>query len=214
VNQSTLTGHITDATTGQPLVAEVFISGIDDSGGFRYPFRSDTQFGRYYRLLQAGSYTVTYRAEGYEAVTLENVAVNGVGQTVEDVALVPADLPVYPDITANGSNWPLIMRTADNLTLSVTFDSGENWGVQADWWLLAETPEGCFYYNYYISEWLVGQSPAYQGGLHDLASLDVLNTSNLTPGLYTIYFGVDGYKDGQISYGNLFYDSVVVYIMP
>lgn len=87
VNQSTLTGIITDSATGLPLVAEIFINGIDNSGEYRKPYASDELFGRYYRLLQDGSYDVTFSAYGYNSVTFENVQITSAGQTGLDVVL-------------------------------------------------------------------------------------------------------------------------------
>ena len=91
VNIQTLTGHITDAETGEPIVAEIFIDGIDNSGSFRYPYQSDEQFGRYYRLLQTGTYDITYSLYGYESVEMSEVVINSESQTVIDVALNPSE---------------------------------------------------------------------------------------------------------------------------
>jgi hypothetical protein len=92
INYSTLTGNIIDAETLLPVVAEVFIEGIDDTGDFRYPYTSDEEFGRYYRLLQPGSYTVTFYADGYEKVSFENVEITRDGQTNLNVTLNPTPL--------------------------------------------------------------------------------------------------------------------------
>jgi hypothetical protein len=90
VNHSTLTGHITDANTGLPVVAEVFVDGIDNTGEYREPYKSDTDFGRYFRLLTNGNYTVTFSAYGYISQTFTGVNINSTGQTILDVNLVPA----------------------------------------------------------------------------------------------------------------------------
>jgi len=90
VNQSTLTGLVKDANTLLPVVAEVYITGIDNTGAYREPYESDASFGRYYRLLQNGNYTVTFSAYGYIPQTFNNVNINSVGQTILNVNLVPA----------------------------------------------------------------------------------------------------------------------------
>ncbi len=90
VNQSTLTGLVKDANTLLPVVAEVYITGIDNTGAFREPYESDASFGRYYRLLLNGNYTVTFSAYGYIPQTFNNVNINSVGQTILNVNLVPA----------------------------------------------------------------------------------------------------------------------------
>ena len=89
VNHSTLTGHITDAVTGEPVSAEIFIPGIDDTGVYRKPYKSDELFGRYYRLLGNGNYSVTFSLYGYESQTVNNVSINNGGQTVLDIQLNP-----------------------------------------------------------------------------------------------------------------------------
>ena len=89
VNKKALTGHITDAESGDPVVAEIYIDGIDNTGEFRKPYESDLIFGRYYRLLQMGSYDVTFSAVGYESQTINNVGISPLQQTVLDVELDP-----------------------------------------------------------------------------------------------------------------------------
>lgn len=92
VNKSTLTGHVSDASTSQPLVAEVFVDGIDNSGSFREPYTSDASFGRYYRMLPTGNYTVTFSAYGYISQTFTGVNINNLDQTILNVNLVPAQV--------------------------------------------------------------------------------------------------------------------------
>lgn len=90
VHNSTLTGHVTDSTTGEPLIAEVFIEGIDDTGVFRYPYLSNEHFGRYYRLLLPGEHDVTFSAYGYVDSGPHTVTITDEGQTLLSVALDPA----------------------------------------------------------------------------------------------------------------------------
>jgi hypothetical protein len=92
INYSTLTGHVTNATTGEPVEAEVHIPQIDNSGLFRMPYKSNAAFGTYYRMLMNNTYTVTFSAYGYISQTFQNVAITSDGQTVLDVQLVPAQV--------------------------------------------------------------------------------------------------------------------------
>ncbi len=87
VNHSTVTGHVTDANTGNPIVAEIYVDGIDNTGSFRNPYISDENFGRYYRLLQNGSYDITFSAYGYIPQTVENVTIQDDSQTILDIEL-------------------------------------------------------------------------------------------------------------------------------
>jgi hypothetical protein len=92
VNKSTLTGHITDADTGEPVVAEIYVNGVDNTGQPRDPYKSNQDFGTYYRLLVNGNYSVTFSAYGYLSQTFNAVNINNVGQTILDVALVAAQV--------------------------------------------------------------------------------------------------------------------------
>jgi len=89
VNHSTLTGHITDETTGLPVQAQVYIPEIDDYNAYKKPYRADADFGRYYRLLPPGEYDVYYKAYGYETENI-SVILTTTGQTIQDVQLQPA----------------------------------------------------------------------------------------------------------------------------
>ncbi|MBE0662767.1 MAG: carboxypeptidase regulatory-like domain-containing protein [Bacteroidales bacterium] len=87
VDQSTLTGLVTDATTDEPLMAEVYVEGMDNTGLYREPYKSNEDFGRYFRLLPDGNYTVTFSLFGYLPQTFQNVTINSSGQTVLNVEL-------------------------------------------------------------------------------------------------------------------------------
>ena len=116
-----------------------------------------------------------------------------------------------PDVKANGSDGPVTITQLDNLCVTVTLDPGIYSGVQADWWVLANTPFGWYYYN--LNGWRPGISVTYQGSLFDLDFKEVLNTSGLPIGTYNFYFGVDGNVNGVID-DPLCYDSVGVNITP
>jgi len=107
-NYRTLTGHITDAETGDPVVAEIYIEGIDNTGEFRKPYESDLSFGRYYRLLQDGTYDVTFSSPGYEPITINDIDISLFQQTVLDVELEPVLMvPVTGLITDGFTGEPI-----------------------------------------------------------------------------------------------------------
>lgn len=83
--KSTLTGIVEDATTGASLEATIYIPSVD-SNAVRNKYKSKIQFGRYYRLLPNGTYSVKISAPGYESQT-HNVSINGLAQTQLDVQL-------------------------------------------------------------------------------------------------------------------------------
>ncbi len=108
VNYSTLTGHITNASTGDPVIAEIFIDEIDNTGAPREPYRSNEDFGTYYRLLTNNTYTVTITAFGYITQTFENVAITDDGQTILDIQLQPSQIiSVSGTITDADSGEPI-----------------------------------------------------------------------------------------------------------
>lgn len=82
---STIVGHVKDADSGIPLAAEGLVAGFEaDHVGRR---RSDKKYGRFERWLEPGFYSITFRADGYKPVTLDNVEVFEDRQTKLDVYL-------------------------------------------------------------------------------------------------------------------------------
>lgn len=98
-SHSMLTGHITDSETGEIVVAEVFITGIDDSTVEREPYNSNEDFGRYYRLLVPGNYDITFSAYGYDNQTISNVNITDQNVTELDIQMSTASV----QYTVNGS---------------------------------------------------------------------------------------------------------------
>ncbi|RJP22887.1 MAG: hypothetical protein C4520_07635 [Candidatus Abyssobacteria bacterium SURF_5] len=107
-------------------------------------------------------------------------------------------LSIFPlaDIKANGSDGPLTVSSGTRITVTVSLDAGAYGGDSADWWLLAETPKGPVRYDYATKSWVAGTAPSHQGQLADLNPVQVLDTTNLPPGLYAIQFGVDLVMNG------------------
>ena len=89
VHYSTLTGHVT--CNGKPIVATISIDGVDRPENLRLPYKSDTNFGRYYRILLPGKYKVTFRFEDIEIVK-EAVEIVGDKHTVLNVEFGPTSL--------------------------------------------------------------------------------------------------------------------------
>ena len=69
-----ITGHITNAETGQPLSAVIKI--LEIYSPVLTPRTSDAGYGRYFRLLQPGTYTVEVSKKNYNTVTLQNIHVS------------------------------------------------------------------------------------------------------------------------------------------
>lgn len=109
INHSSLQGHVIDAVSGDPIQAEIYIEGIDNTGEYRNPYLSNSDFGSYYRLLCDGNYTVKIIAYGYEISIHENVNINSSNSTILDAALVAAspNVTVTGIVTDSDTGWPV-----------------------------------------------------------------------------------------------------------
>lgn len=123
----------------------------------------------------------------------------------------PGGAPV-PRLLVNGSGGTVTVFRGDLITAVVSLDPGDLDGVRGDWWMAAETPSGFYYYTF--SGWTVGTRPAHQGALFALGSYEVfsIDSAGLSPGTYTVYFGIDSGADGAITWSSLVHDSVIVEI--
>ncbi|MCF7688078.1 MAG: hypothetical protein K9N01_07230 [Cephaloticoccus sp.] len=83
-----LSVRVTDAVTGFPLEAEVWIPRIDNETVDRR--RSDGRFGRARRLLVPGTYYLVISREGYATAVLPAQQVDATGWTSLEVALQPS----------------------------------------------------------------------------------------------------------------------------
>ncbi len=90
-NRATLSGHIVDAVSSEPVMATVYIAEIDDLRPVRAPYKSNSAFGSYYRFLPVGTYTVNYFAEGFVAEQ-RTVQIHGDSVTIENVELIPSEI--------------------------------------------------------------------------------------------------------------------------
>ncbi|HYG51528.1 MAG TPA: M14 family zinc carboxypeptidase, partial [Flavobacteriales bacterium] len=111
-------GIVTDNCTGQPIEAKVFISGHDYDSSHVY---SSLPVGNYHRVIEPGTYNVTYSAPGYASQTISGITVSGYTSTVvQHVALQPlapvsdfsASAPAgctgtvdFTDLTGGASGW-------------------------------------------------------------------------------------------------------------
>lgn len=86
-------GLVTDATSGQPVAAEIRIPGHDIEAQ-RSWVASDPDVGDYHRLVDPGTYDLEVSAPGYESAAVNGVVVTaGTDATIQDVVLTP--LPRY-----------------------------------------------------------------------------------------------------------------------
>ncbi len=110
------------------------------------------------------------------------------------------------NIRVNGLANQVTINPSSVLSVKVDIDPGSLLGSNADWWVVAQTPTGDWYSWVYPTGWnksgidLSRISVAYQGSLFTLPPYEVLNTTNLPQGNYSIYFGVDTSMNGILDY--------------
>lgn len=81
-----ISGHVNDSTTGEPLIATYEVIGHDNAT--ISPRRTEAYYGRYFRPLLPGTYSLKFQCLGYYPKTIENVVVTD-GDYIElDVKLL------------------------------------------------------------------------------------------------------------------------------
>ena len=104
-------GIVTD-TLGNLVKAKIEIAGHEMDNSEIY---SDSLTGAYYRMVAAGTYSITFSAENYFSQTISNVQAINFQSTILNIQLVPSITPVeFSSFAAviNGSIVKLEWRTA------------------------------------------------------------------------------------------------------
>ena len=122
VNYSTVTGLITDEND-EPIIAEIYVTEIDSVGGMTSvePVRSDSTFGRYYRLLLPGNYTFTFHNSNDEQIIVNNVTVSENFVTILDISFDGTETENFPLTVGNFqlSNYPNPFNPTTTISFSV-----------------------------------------------------------------------------------------------
>lgn len=136
-----LSGTVTDAETGEPVKAEVFIENHDSDSSWVYTYEMN---GSYYRPLYEGTYDITFSAPGYYSQTIENVEVTNETLTLIDVELEGGDL--IADFAASDTKIPIgqtidftDLTFGDPVSWEWTFEGGEPGSS------LVQNPQGILY---------------------------------------------------------------------
>ena len=120
--QEGIRGVVTDAVTGAPLAANVFVANNP------FPVYTDPVAGDYHRVLLPGTHSLTVESPGYETATLDDIAV-GTGAAVRyDVALVPLPIEIEAIETAVIDGDDGILQPGEESDFAVTL---QNLGVAA-----------------------------------------------------------------------------------
>lgn len=116
--------------------------------------------------------------------------------------------PLAVDVKANGLDDFEILTQADNVSVDVTVAAGASDGVPADWFIVASTNWGWYYWDPTLG-WLPGLYPS----LVDFPIFEVdppynVYDGTLFAGYYTFWFGVFA-NDGTMAL-----DTMPVYVLP
>ncbi len=127
-----ITGIVYDGATTAPIDS-VIVEVLEHTGSVLKP-RLTNEFGRYRRILDAGTYTFAFRAEGYESEYISLTA-NNSGITQQNIYLNPQqvhsltiELNTLESITLNGSisnefsSYPIEISSGSN---SFNFPGGD-----------------------------------------------------------------------------------------
>lgn len=144
----------------------------------------------------------------FEAVDVSSLMVDpDSGQARQAAAL-------HPEILANGATGTVAIAGSQPLSITVSLPDGNSSGANADWWMIAITSFGIYYYVYpglwFTAAGLDLVQPAFQGALFNLPSTGALSISGLAAGAYHFYFGVDRLMNGILDYDYLDYAAVTV----
>jgi hypothetical protein len=128
-------GIVTD-TSGNPVKAKMEIATHDFDNSEVY---SDSLTGAYYRMIAAGTYTLTFSADNYISQTIPNVQAINFQSTVLNVHLVPNQTPVelvlFTAVNTGRTvelNWETATET-NNKGFEVERSQNTKFQSQSDW---------------------------------------------------------------------------------
>ncbi len=137
IQGSQITGHIRDSITNTPLVAEVRILEAYAPPETILPRTSDSIYGRFYRILNPGTYTIQVLKEGYETKTIYNVNVSQGQPTYLDIKLNPITavkeissrilkkhFRVYPSIINKNITIDFVTETLSDVNIKIYDSNG------------------------------------------------------------------------------------------
>jgi hypothetical protein len=114
-----------------------------------------------------------------------------------------------PSITANSGSQRILVMPSRLLNVVIELNPGSSQGQNADWWLLALTPDEYFHYDP-ASGWLPGFEVSYQGPITTLPPWNVLSLAGLPAGTYYVGFGIDLNMNGTYDDNDTYLDIVEI----
>ncbi|RQV99350.1 hypothetical protein EH220_01865 [bacterium] len=122
-------GFVTDASTGDPVRADIMLDAIS------YVTYSSALHGDYHRIFRPGTYTLTFSAPGYESQTINNISVVAGTPTILNVQLnrTPA-----PEIAVSPLSIEEPIPVCDEIEVPIMIENNGttslSWsGILSDW---------------------------------------------------------------------------------
>jgi hypothetical protein len=121
-----VTGTVKDSVTLLPLKAMVFTNSHDIDSAEVY---SDSTFGKYYRVILQGTYSITYSSPGHYSKTVNNIYVKNDSTTTVNVLLRPFPVSVsnngteIPSQYSLGQNYPNPFNPSTTINVSIPSES-------------------------------------------------------------------------------------------
>jgi hypothetical protein len=106
---------------------------------------------------------------------------------------VQAQSPLTPDVRVNGLDGPVGVAAPETVSITVSMGPAGLLPQTAEWWVVAETGQGLFFYIF-PTGWQTGFQRAFIGPVGTVAPFEVYRGA-LPPGRYTIYFALDPIVD-------------------
>ena len=138
-------GIVTDACSGEHIYAKISIP-TDLHNSF---VMTDLRTGYYARYFKAGTYSVTYSADGYIPQTV-SITVADRQKVVQNIELSPVNSPPLPPVTDFVADKTIIIETGETVKIKFT-DLSTNCTDNWKWYFEGGTPETSTLQNPVIS---------------------------------------------------------------
>lgn len=184
----------------------------------------DTGLDQYLLYLYNGDPSVQWRALGETSGWMVEGSRSDKYQTTPPAIQLQVDrsagiqagldavaFPPRPDIRVNGIKEALTVSPDTTVSVTLSLASGTQKGQLADWWVIADTPNGRYYYREDTGTWETRRHTSARVPLTDVSFEEIFH--GLAPfgaGDYSICFGVDANADGRIDLD--WQDTVVVHV--
>ncbi len=170
-------------------------SGLEDYLLYQFSAHPSVQWRE---ISEAAGWTVEgWRLNQYDStpasIQVQVLRSSGIQPASNEVASPPT-----PDIKINGTDGPLTVAPNTPVSIVINLNPGAHAGLFADWWIVAETRKGRYYYRCDKHRWQTRVRPSAQMPLTVITSEEIFaGTPPFGSGSYTVYFAVDANADGK-----------------